>query len=187
MSELIDRYFGDLDNFSVAVEIGGFQRWLRDNHPEVLRSWLAQMEQSFLARAVAARQRSQRAQAQKRVLRTAVVPRHGESPSEFQVRCSVGPEYRWVRVGDMTAGDHRFTARRYTETGQRMLLLGAFHREIAKRLGDRRTSEMFTEEEYAKLRSSITGQPGPVSLREAITPKALTPPKTTLTPPVQDA
>lgn len=170
MSELIDEYFGGLENFAIAVEIGGFQRWLRENHPEVLRRWLSVQEQSFLARAVGSRQRQLRTGAQRRSRRMALQRADTRTLSEFEVRCSVGPEHLWVHVGDMTANHHRQVARRYTESGQRSLLLGAFHREIAKRLGDRRTSEVLTEEEYAKLRSSITGQPGPISLREALTP-----------------
>ena len=169
MSELIDEYFEDRENFSVAVEIGGFQRWLQENHPQVLRRWMAQMERAFLARAVSSRQRDRRSNAQRRKLRVAVEQSDRRVLSEFEVRCSVGPEHLWVRVGDLTAEHHRQLARAYTDRGQRSLLLGAFHREIAKRLGTRTTSEVLTEEDYARLRSSITGQPGPISLREALT------------------
>lgn len=170
MSELIDEYFDQRGDFSIAVEIGGFQRWLREEHPAVLKRWLAQMERSFLSRAVTSHQRSRRASVQRRRLRTAVEDRDAQTLSEFEVRCSVGPENLWIRVGDMTAEHHLHAARRYSESGQRMLLLGAFHRAVAKQLeAGQKTSDVLTEEAYARLRSSITGQPGPVSLREALT------------------
>lgn len=63
----------------------------------------------------------------------------------------------WKPLGEMTGADHRFVAKDYEAKGKTMLLLGEFHRAVAKRVAGRRTSEVFTEERYLKLRNSIVG------------------------------
>lgn len=60
------------------------------------------------------------------------------------------------KVRDMAGPDHLFVASEYAESKQTAALLESFHRAVAKRLGPRRTSEVFTEETYLAMYRSIT-------------------------------
>lgn len=55
------------------------------------------------------------------------------------------------RMGDMTGADHRFVASQYEVTGKEALMMAAFHKALAKKIGSRKTSEVYTEEQIAAL------------------------------------
>lgn len=65
------------------------------------------------------------------------------------------------RVADMTGQDHLFVAGRYDHVGRRVKLLAQFHVAVAKKVGDSRTADVFTDEAYASLYRSITGEQHP--------------------------
>lgn len=58
---------------------------------------------------------------------------------------------RRVAIGDMTGDDHRFVAGRYKRYAVENQMMSAFHEAVAKKVGGRKTSEVFTEEAYQKL------------------------------------
>jgi hypothetical protein len=51
-----------------------------------------------------------------------------------------------------------YVASRYHETAAVAKMREAFHKAVAKRVGDRRTEEVFTEEEYDAMYRSIVGK-----------------------------
>lgn len=61
----------------------------------------------------------------------------------------------WKTVGDMTGADHRFVAGTYQKTSITTGLLAEFHRQVAKKIGQRRTADVFDEEKYIRLQASI--------------------------------
>lgn len=57
-----------------------------------------------------------------------------------------------VEVGELTAADHRFLASRHRVYAKANKNQAAFHEAVAKRLGQKITREVFTEEQYVELR-----------------------------------
>lgn len=55
------------------------------------------------------------------------------------------------QVGDMTGEDHLFVAENYQQESTYTGLLARVHRRIGRKLGDRKTSEVYSEQEYAAL------------------------------------
>lgn len=55
------------------------------------------------------------------------------------------------RLGAMTGPDHRFVAAEYDRAASEAKQYAALHRLIAKRVGARRTDEVFTEEQLQSL------------------------------------
>lgn len=76
-----------------------------------------------------------------------------EAISVFTTPMPIGEEGRRVLVGDMTGADHRFVAIRHRGFAKANKMAAAFHEAVAKKLGDRTTSELFTEEQYLEMRS----------------------------------
>lgn len=60
------------------------------------------------------------------------------------------------KAGDMTAADHIFVANTYTRDGNDLLMMAAFHKAVAKRVGDKKTSDVFTEDTYAAMLRGFT-------------------------------
>lgn len=61
----------------------------------------------------------------------------------------------WRKVADMTGADHRHVADEYEAFGRRQILLAQFHRTVAKKIGERRTADVMSEEDYLRLQASI--------------------------------
>lgn len=163
MDALIDEYFGSRDRFSIEQEIPSFAEWLEENHGSTLRTWLIVNQNAFLARAVGQRIRKLREEARKTALRRAIT-----SPSlrEFELTAAVRPGNLRVRIGDLTARDHRVLADRYRDAGRRSETLGRFHDAVADKLetsegNEATTREVLSEVEYAEMRAEITGEHGP--------------------------
>lgn len=64
----------------------------------------------------------------------------------------------WRPVRYMTGTDHQFVATNYERSANTDLLLAAFHRAVAKKVGKRETGEVMTEEQYVRLYQSIVGK-----------------------------
>lgn len=54
-------------------------------------------------------------------------------------------------MAEMTGKDHTYVASRYEATGKEALMMAAFHRVIAKKVGGRKTSEVLSEEQIQAL------------------------------------
>jgi hypothetical protein len=126
--------------------------------PDLLAGWLRAYAVTILARRISEQARSarslQRARASARAFDAAVSEADGGNLAplrSFATSCVVDALNTHRRVADMTGADHEYVASRHHRRGTTDLMLAAFHRAIAARLGDRRTSEVFTEAEYASL------------------------------------
>jgi hypothetical protein len=129
-----------------------------------LNEWLHEHAVAFVTARIKERCASRRSSA----LRRAPARRFGKAAaaaesgdlepiSHFRVVYVVDDTDTRRSVGDMTGADHTFVASRYEQRGNRQLMLGAFHRSVAKKVGKRRTADVFTEEQYDALLRSITG------------------------------
>jgi len=85
-------------------------------------------------------------------------PADAESVDVFSQRFVIDHDNMWRRLGEMTGKDHLFVADQYTKTGRRALMEAAFHRAIAKRVGDRRTDEVFGPDELTELRVTFVSR-----------------------------
>lgn len=62
------------------------------------------------------------------------------------------------RAGDMTGADHKFVAATYTDTGNNAMMLAAFHRAVAKKVGNRKTCDVLNADRYEEMYRSITNR-----------------------------
>lgn len=74
-----------------------------------------------------------------------------EALDVFKAAYCINEENVWRHVGDMSAKDHIYVATQYENSAKRDLMLSAFHKAVAKIVGDKATSDAMTEEEYVKL------------------------------------
>jgi hypothetical protein len=80
----------------------------------------------------------------------------GALVASFRVEYVVNSDNLRLTVADMTGTDHQFVAGGYESTAKNASMLAAFHRAVAKKVGDRRTADVFTEEQYDTMLRSIT-------------------------------
>lgn len=140
---------------------------LRELHPEILQAWLDAHAEAIVRDAITARIRMVRARARAHAAAGAfarAAKRFEETGdvsalSSFEVRYVVDGSDTQRRVGEMTAADCRFVADRYELSGNRALMLAAFHRAVAHRIGNRTVADVFSEDAYDRLYRSITGHP----------------------------
>lgn len=59
---------------------------------------------------------------------------------------------------DMTGPDHLFVAAGYRKQAAPSLMQEAFHKAVAAKIGQQRTADFFTEEQYIEMYRSITKQ-----------------------------
>lgn len=130
--------------------------------PGLLDGWLHAIAVEALRQAIANRSRHVRNAARRRGKPRAFAAAAGGDPAVlagmFAADLVTAPDQSRKRVADMTGPDHLYVAERYAGSGNRALLLAEFHRQVAKRIGDRRTADVLTEDEYARMYDSIAGQ-----------------------------
>lgn len=147
---------------------------LLENDPDLLQGWLLAGAVHFLTRAIGDRDRRERTAARTRgearrfrAASNAAEFGDGEALSMFATVRYVVDDAETRRVlGEMTGADHLFVADGYRESAAKARMLEAFHRAVAKKVGKRKTCDVFTEPEYQKLYDSITGR-GPESSAKA--------------------
>lgn len=167
LAEIIDASMPAGD-FIPAVWAEKIVAQLQETQPLLLEAWLHDHAVVFLTDFITHRLARQRRVVQRQAGRSAfaeaarlaaegnVVPLR----SLFEVVLVVDDKNTRRRQGEMTGEDHRYVATSYAASAKPLLLLEAFHQAVAKRIGKRRTSEVFTEEKFAALYRSITGIDG---------------------------
>lgn len=143
---------------------------LLETDPDLLDGWLRACAVHFLTRAIGDRDRRERTAArtrgEARRFRAATEAAVGGDDAPLSLFATVRyvvDENETRRVlGDMTGTDHLFVADGYRESAAKARMLEAFHRAVARKVGKRKTSDVFTEAEYQRLYDSITGR-GPES------------------------
>lgn len=164
MNAAITEALGDGDIVApiVAEEL---RTHLLETDADLLDGWLRANAVHFLTRAIGDRDRRERTAARTRgdarrfrAASNAAAAGDSEALSMFAtVRYVVDDEETRRLLGDMTGADHLFVANGYRESAAKARMLEAFHRAVAKKVGKRKTSDVFTEAQYQKLYDSITG------------------------------
>lgn len=147
-------------DYIARVEAEKFVAMMSAEHPSELQDWLTAHAVTFAVRAF--RQRDQDA---RRIQRTREPQRSfadaiqasadGAGVGVFEKYLVINDDALRRPIGEMTGRDHAFVARNYANTGKQALLLAAFHGALEKKVGERRTSEVFTEEQYLAMRDQV--------------------------------
>lgn len=143
---------------------------LREEHSEDLAVWLDSLARAVIRERLTSIIRSRRSRARsdapKRRFAHAVeqgaeaVARHVRevaAVSFFDTRFNVGDNIQ-RRFGDMTGADHLFVARSFESSANHDLMLAAFHRAVAKRVGKKITADVLTEDQVRSMRDSMVPQ-----------------------------
>jgi hypothetical protein len=125
-----------------------------ETSPDALDEWLHARAERLVTSVITKRLQSERHQCQRNAKRSAfrdaaelAASGDFEGMSSFAAVYSVAPDHARRQVRDMTGADHKFVADTYQASGQRELMLAAFHRQVAKVVGKRRTADVMTEQQ----------------------------------------
>lgn len=161
VDEVIEKFTPEGD-FVPARVVEDAMQWLEENDPEALTEWMWSRRLPILKLHYQRKLQSQRTATQHRARARAF----GEAVSSFDegdveplshfdvVHVVDGDDTR-RRVGDMTGEDHFFVAETHREKAKPHLLAEAFHRQVARKVGDKRTADVMDEETYERLYVSI--------------------------------
>lgn len=140
----------------------------------LLDGWAHAMLTEMLTAVISRRERSTRstarARASSRAFASAKNDAEAGDPSalgSFAVTFAVDEKNTRRRVADMRGADHLFVAADYEKDAKPLLLLAAFHQAVAKKVGRKRTADVFSEAQYDSLYRSITKTPAAASGKTA--------------------
>lgn len=132
---------------------------LRAHEPEVLDAWLEQHARRFLRGEMTRLMNSVRSQsiyrARNNDFATAVESGDLEQVGMFATWYEIDEEHTRKRLSSMTGTDHAFVAGQYDIAAKTSRMRCQFHRALAKKVGNRATSEVMSEEECERLLQSI--------------------------------
>lgn len=157
LDEYIESLSGD---FVAAVVAEKFVAQLREKQPGAVEDWLdrhcvALVTEQLTKRIGATRNRAAQ-QVKRKAFADAVEDDDTEALSQFADWKVIDAENTRRKVADMTGADHAFVADAYGRSGRYDLMLEAFHKAVAKKVGKRRTADVLTEEQYGSLFASLT-------------------------------
>jgi hypothetical protein len=159
INDLIDDLLDSDEDIVPAVAAEKIVATLEETNPELLDVWLHLVARAVMTAAITDRIRRIRASAAANAGRVKFgrAAKSGD-PAElgvFSVRLHVDDNHTQRRTGDMRGPDHLYVSGEYQKEGKLATLRAAFHKKVAARVGDKRTCEVFTEEEYAAMLASI--------------------------------
>lgn len=139
---------------------------LLEADPDLLDGWLRAVAVDTLRLTIGTRSRVQRIVARRRSASRAFqaatdgVEKSGDAApllGLFAVNYVVDDSNTRKQAADMTGPEHLFVAvNTYQRSANQALMLAAFHRAVAEKVGGKRTSEVFSAQEYEHLYLSIT-------------------------------
>lgn len=152
------------EGFVASVSATRLAQQLRKTDPALLAGWLDAQAENLLRDAIVREANSKRARSRRRSAGLAFreqaetanrTGKYDELTGMFSALHVIGPTHIRKRAAEMTGADHRFVSDRYRSNANEYLMLAAFHRAIAERVGDSKTCEVFSEDEYERMFRSI--------------------------------
>lgn len=137
---------------------------LLETDPDLLTGWLYALAPHMLTQAIRDRERSARSRARFRAgsRRFAAAAAEAEESGDvmpmlglFASRYVVDEQNTRKVAADMTGPDHLFVAGSYQRSANEDLMLAAFHKAVAKKVGKRRTADVLDEAAYEQLYRSV--------------------------------
>jgi hypothetical protein len=134
---------------------------LRRKRPDLLAGWLDANAEQFITSHISTQDRIARqhraSDAPRSAFRAAADKFEAGDSTAFDLRFVINANNLRRRVGDMSKSDHLYVAGEHDKRSASALFEAAFHRAIAKRIPNgKTTSDVLTEDEYLRLRDSIT-------------------------------
>lgn len=161
MNTVLTRVLESGHDLTVSVEAARLVSRLRDEDPELLRDWLWNNAEQFVADALGTRNRSRRAHIRKvgqaMAFGKAASAADPAALAPFRIRYTIDEDNTQREVARMTGDDHLYVAQNYDMDAMTSQMLAAFHRAVARRVGSRPTEEVMDEATYLKLYASIMG------------------------------
>lgn len=161
IAAVVDEWTPD-DDFVVAVVAQKVEAQLRESNPDLLDAWLHAHASIFLGQLINERVRrrrhaSLRQAPQRKFAEAADAAENGDTVplTQFLVDYEIDEDHTRRRVMDMTGADHQFVSDRYQASGSRDLMLSAFHRAVARKVGKKRTADVLSEAQYLDLYRSV--------------------------------
>ena len=150
--------------FVTGVAAASLYRHLKDEDPDLLEGWARAIVLPALSQAISRRISSQRATSRKRTLSRAFgEAANGEDKGTLRAftQLHVADEHgTWKAASDMTGPEHEFVAvNTYERPANTALMLAAFHRAVAGKVGDRRTGDVMDADAYDRMYQSIVKTP----------------------------
>jgi hypothetical protein len=161
MMELIRASIPEGSGWMPAVVAEDIVAELRQADPELLHLWLedgaARFIQHHLVRILAALRAKAKSEVGARTFGSAAARfTNGDKDALTMFELSYCIEDgTQVTIADMTGKDHLFIAGRFAMEQKQYALLEHFHKAVAKKVGARKTSDVFTAEKYEQLYRSI--------------------------------
>ena len=159
ISELINAVL-DNGDFVPAVEARSIDNLMRSKHRAAHDAFLSAESYHLYYEALTKANENRRQRARSHAPANDFARRAAGNPNDLSVflawRMRVADDNTQRAVGDMVGADHIYVADHYCESKQESAMLEAFHRACAKKVGERKTSEVMSEEEFLKLYESIT-------------------------------
>lgn len=144
-------------DFVPAIEAGRFVEMMEGSFPDELAEWMRTHAVRVCTAELTALLRAERRRAsRRRGARTFAEAEAAGDVSVFATVYEIDPDHTRRPVAEMTGADHLYVAESYEVSGNRALMLAEFHRAVARRIGDQRTTDVLTETEYRRLYDSIT-------------------------------
>jgi hypothetical protein len=143
---------------------------LRVNDPDLLAGWLWERAEVTMTAYISDRIKNRRNASRESLSRSAfagaaerfaatgdgAAMREAVVQRPFDAEHVVNEGLLRRKVAEMTGEDHLFVAKEYADTKQTAALLESFHRAVAKKVGKRKTKDVFTEVQYVEMYQSIT-------------------------------
>lgn len=152
-------------DFQPAVIAAKLVAAVEEHDPDSLDEWLHAHAVAITTLEIGTRLRSIRARHVRRAAARsfaeaveAAEDGDAEPLTHFTVVYEVSDDHVRRPVAHMTGADHLYVAGAYRASGRRDLMLAAFHRAVAKKVGKHTTAEVFSEAEYHDLLHSIAGR-----------------------------
>lgn len=147
---------GDLGKNAIASRL--VRELLRDDR-DLLEGWLMENAEHFMAELVRKLFASERSvETRKRVaFADAMNTNDTEKLTHFAERYHIPSANVYRQVKDMTGADHIEVALSYRGQAKNLKLREAFHLAVGKMLGDRKTSEVMSPDEYDRLYVKMIG------------------------------
>jgi hypothetical protein len=140
------------DHFAVPVVAMKLVEQLRRENMGLLIAYLNARAALYFTLDMSRHLRGQRQSARVQARRH----RFHEDPAAFyHSKFAIDEHGNRKELCDMTGVDHRFVASEYRRDANKDLLEASFHEALARKLGDKRTSDVYTAEQVAEMYSTF--------------------------------
>lgn len=149
-----------------AVVAQNYVELLAVTDPALLDAWLHEHAAAFATDVLVRWERHARAASRRHASAREFADNGSDAEwiGSFSITYCISGDNARLQVAEMTGLHHRYVASEYEASAKTGRMLAAFHRAVAKKVGARRTVEVFSEATYDALyRSIVRGAPTAVA------------------------